>query len=249
MYYIDGTNTTTHVNYKLLDESGKVLKDYVNEACFSAITYAIIPAGTAVVQIYHDKSMVPYKASEIKRWIQEITELGFPATFVEDKQSDTERQNAYVAASVQTDMSELALKLLRHGEEPKQDTSGDKFYRFEIKLGDYTYKSHLVSGLMLVRCLTESLICKVPGIYFEMVDKNPNLDKFQALQDAHKSLGSHDWYDSNRRHNTNHMITHKDNGPNVTKEKLFKNYQACGVLTLDHKGHNLGQLPKWNGNN
>lgn len=238
-YYIDDVSTSTFVHYKLLAEGGKILRDYTAESCFSALTYAVIPTDTAVVHIYHPKSMLPYKVPEIKRWIKEISEMGFTASFIEEVSNEFEKQNTYVAGTVQTDMCELAQKLLRHGIEPVIQNNVDQYYHFEIKLSDYKYKSHLVSALMLVRCLTETGICKVPEIYFQMLDANPNLDRFDALQTAHKKL-----HDMNISANSNHMITYRANSANnVSMETLLKNYKNCGVEVLG-RGY-LGQSVKW----
>lgn len=242
-YFITGAQTTTHVRYKLLDNTGKIVKDYPDEICFRAITYSPIPESAAVVHIYHEKTMVPYKVPEIRRWINDITEAGFAATFVEDAVSDVSKQKSFIAGTVQADMCELGQKLIRHGHEGSPDNE-DKYYRFEIRLSDFKYKSHLISTLMLVRCLTETGICLVPDIYFEMLDKNPNLDKFDAIQTAHKDLNKRM---SKHNYNYNHMITWVDNGSNVDRQTLLARYENCGHNVWTKEARNLGQTDKWRG--
>lgn len=242
-YCISGILTTTHVKYKLLDNTGKVVKSYPDEICFRAITYAPIPEATSVIHIYHEKSMVPYRVPEIRRWINDITEIGFATTFVEDVTSDATKQQNFIAGTVQTDMCEIGQKLLRHGHEAPPDDE-DPYYHFEIKLSDYKYKSHLISALMLVRCLTETGICLVPEIYFDILDKNPNADKFDTLQTAHKDLNKRL---SKSNYNYNHMITWVDNGTNVDPKTLLTRYQNCGFDVWTKEARNLGQTAKWCG--
>ncbi len=246
-YYNEKTATVKTVSFKLLDKTGKVISNHTDEACFSAITYYPIPNGVSVVAVHHRKSMVPYDVPAIKRWIADINEMGFPCSFVDDTiQTDFEKQKAFLQTTVHANMAELAQKLLRHGEEDKPKDSKDE-YVFEVRLDDFEYKSHFISTLMLIRCLTESLICKVPEIYLQMMDANPGASKFETLQNAHKKLGR---YGVDGNHNTNHMITFADNGSNVSKETLWKRYKDCGYKVFDPKlghYHSLGQASKWNG--
>lgn len=248
-YYNRSTGTIASVNFKLLDEGGKVIRDYVDQSCFSAITYAMIPRGTATVIIRHKKSMVPYKVLEIKRWIADINEMGFPCSFIEKPgPTEIERQKKYIHATVRGDLNELAIGLLNHGQEEAGQHGEDNYYNFEVSLKDFEYKSHFISTLMLVRCLTESIICKVPEIYFKMIDENPRADKFDTMQTAHKKLGTYGHNDS--YHNTNHMITYDGNGSNTTREKLWARYKKCGFKVMDgdtRLSHRIDQSEKWNG--
>ena len=248
-YYDHETETTSSVYFKLLDESGKVIRDYPGEACFSTITYALIPKGTAVVSIRHEKARVPYKVSEIKRWIADINEMGFPCSFVDEpRPSEIERQKEYIHATVNANMNDLAKKLLNHGQDRGEQSDEEKCYHFEVRVKDFEYKSHFISTLMLVRCLTETEICKVPEIYFQMMDADPATNKFDAMQTAHKKLGPYGH--ENHYHNTNHMITYDGNGSNVTQEKLWARYKACGFKVMDgdiERSHRIEQSNKWNG--
>lgn len=237
-YYNHNSKTTSAVNYKLLTSDGKVIHEYNGEACFSAITYYPVKQGTEVVRIKHMKSMLPYSVDAIKRWVSDLVEMGFPIYFLDDVVSEAELRNNYVRATTLDSVNEIADKILCHGQEVESKADDRNYYHFDIRFADFEYKSHFVSTLMFVRCLTESGICKIPEIYFQLMDKNPNADKFDMLQTAHK-----------KEHygNINHMATHIQNGSNVSKETLLARYQACGVKVREHKGYNIGQSDKWNG--
>ncbi len=246
-YYMANTPTTTYVWFKLLDATGKELRNFESQACFSPITYSKIPDGTAVVLVRHRKANVPYGVDEIKRWVADLNEIGFPCSFIEGEiQSACEKRKQFVCATTHVDTQEIAQKLLCHGQEQEeQSQSSEKdWHHFEVKVDDFKYKAHFVGTLMLLRCLTESLICKVPEIYFQMMDENPDADKFEVLQNAHKRLGEYGHNDS--WHNTNHMVTYEGNGANITKQKLWARYEKCGLKVLGDGSSR--QSDKWNGN-
>jgi len=123
-------------------------------------------------------------------------------------------------------------------------------YNFQINVCDYEYKSHLMGTLMLLRMLTETGLCMVPEIYFQMMDADPKADKFDILQTAHKKPREH-----NRFYgigNTGHMVTFDGNGRNVVKEKLFEQYKYSKYSVLhgsDKPGQYIPiqQSAKWNG--
>lgn len=244
-YFDEKKQTTSMVSYKLLGADGKVVLEHNRMGCFSAITYKAIPEGTEIVRVKHEKSMVPYSIASMKRWIADINEMGFPAYLLEDVgPNDEERRQIFVNETTHDLVLDITSQvLLCHTSKPKDfdaPTNDNDFYYFDLKLKDFEYKSHFISTLMLVRCLTETGICKVPHVYFQLMDKNPGADKFQTMQDAHKAQSYG---------NTNHMITWDGNGKNVSKQVLFDRYKTCAVKVRDHKGYNLGQSDKWNGSN
>lgn len=65
--------------------------------------------------------------------------------------------------------------------------------KFQVK--DYDRKIHLKAAMTLTRCLWEVSICHVAGRYFQIIHDNPMVDRFDALQSAHKDsewgLGGH----------------------------------------------------------
>ena len=124
-------------------------------------------------------------------------------------------------------------------------------HNFQINIKDYKYKVHFISTLMLIRALYESGICMVPDIYFQLVDANPTIDKFDALQTAHKPTRSKKEFLS-RWYNTNHMVTYDGNGSgeNVKKDTLFERYKDSKLDVLHGKDgdyFNLPQSPNWQG--
>lgn len=121
-------------------------------------------------------------------------------------------------------------------------------YLFEVDIGEYTYKEHLVATLMLVRSLFESGHNRVPECYFNIMDKEPNADKFIAIQRAHKE------YQNSNQHeyqNSNHMITAKNNGPgNVTKATLFSRWKRSNTSVYvgeNRSYHRTTYFDKWAG--
>jgi hypothetical protein len=172
--------------------------------------------------------------------IADINEMGFPCTFIEEQASETEKQNQFIDNTTHVHLIDFAQKLLRHEQENSSagdNDRGHEHYYFEVKLKDFVHKSHFISTLMLIRCLTETGVCETPNIYFQLMDKDPSADKFDIMQTAHK----------NSYGNINHKITYSGNGNNVKKEVLWARYEADGVGPLEHKGHNLGQSEKWIG--
>lgn len=118
---------------------------------------------------------------------------------------------------------ELWIKELNELGFPCQVEVKKKFVYFSILLDDFTYKAHLMCTLSLIRCLFEDYICIVPERYFNILAGDKSIDKFIALQDAHRNLG-----DGFNYANTNHMVTYRVNGNNVTKEELFERIKNTG---------------------
>ena len=127
------------------------------------------------------------------------------------------------------------------------EKSGEDAYVFEVNFKNFTYKAHLIHTLMLIRALYERYICVVPEIYFQMMDKNPSLDKFHAIQLAHR----YDFKDHPHSgwQNSNHMITYNGNGKPISYEKLLENYQSCRKVYYGKPGEyqSLGYSGKWCG--
>lgn len=125
---------------------------------------------------------------------------------------------------------------------PCSCSENDETFEFTVNLDEYTWKAHLISTLMLIRALIEGGINKVPEFFLTAIDADPKIDKFQALQDAHK--------DSRMRYyNSNHMITYQGNGRNVDSKTLHERYKNSAIKVYETKGdyHNVGQSDKWNG--
>lgn len=126
---------------------------------------------------------------------------------------------------------------------PCQDCDPEHHY-FRVKVEDLENKAHLLSTLMLIRAIYEDSICKVVEKYFQAIDENPDIDKFDLLQTAHKDLGGYA--------HTGHMITHSYNGKNINRETLFKRYKEFKIKVLDGKPNewqNIPQQQMWHGNN
>lgn len=85
--YIKGTPVNQYVNFKVLDENNKVVKDknnnpmeYVGYSCFAPITYNVIPSTVKRILIWRDIATLPYKYDFCVRWIAELNKLGFPCS-------------------------------------------------------------------------------------------------------------------------------------------------------------------------
>ncbi len=213
-------STSNYVWFKTLDADGKVLKDYPNVACFAQIASTSSYSGygmhknTATIHIYRSKSMMPYEPTEIQRWINDLNELGFPCRFVNDEgESDTDKQQSFVKATVKGPLQQFALKLFQ-GEHPEPENPNE-FYNFYVDLKDYSDKSHLFSTLSLIRMLSESYFDDVPEKYFQMLDENPTMDKFEALQNAHKNSNT----------SSGHCVTYSNNGENITLKQLMSRFK------------------------
>lgn len=122
--------------------------------------------------------------------------------------------------------------------EVKKD--GDVVY-FYLILKNFKYKAMINCTLQLVRCLFENGICIIPELYYQLVEKSPNKDKFLLLQDAHKDKILTENYA-----NTNHMVTHHRNRYNISKQDFEKNIVNSRATTFEHLGCRLDDL--WNGN-
>lgn len=224
-------NITGSVWFKLLDKDGNIINDHKANICFAQITLCPIKKNVATVLIYHENKRMPYKPSTIKRWIADINELDFPCRYI--CKEDENKQRKYISNTITHSFIELAEKTMRGNQTNEVE---DELHLFEIKLNDFKYKSHFISTLMLIRVLFEVGICNVPGIYLELMDKDPNADKFDMLQTAHKNTDG----------NTNHMITCYANGTNITSKTLWARYKECGEEVYTAKTH-LGQSKKWEG--
>ena len=109
---------------------------------------------------------------------------------------------------------------------------------FLVELADFQHKVHLNCTLQLVRFLTEIYICMIPDIYFNLLEKNTNLDPFHALQNANKMLSS---YKETTFYNSNHTCT-CGNKINVTKEELFANIAARQTGIYENGNHYIHGL-------
>lgn len=85
-YYISGTKVNSYVSYKLLDGDNKLAVTgdnpslYDNAACFSTVTYSLIPKTAKKIVFYRDISTIPYSYEIIERWVSELNKLGFPCS-------------------------------------------------------------------------------------------------------------------------------------------------------------------------
>jgi hypothetical protein len=83
-YFKEKKSTTTSVSWGLLDKDGNEFDAHSNYPCYSPITYSAIPANCVTIECYHSASMVPYELDAIRRWVEEITLLGFPCRLVDE---------------------------------------------------------------------------------------------------------------------------------------------------------------------
>jgi hypothetical protein len=229
-YHHQERSTSAQVWFKTLDGGGTVLKDYPGAACYAQIIaksydedyvkkypyYANygMHKDTKIIHVYRSKKDMPYDVPEIKRWIDDLNELGFPCRFAnDDVEGDDTKQEKWAKETIKKDVRAIALRFIRQGAAAPVDPN--KFYNFFVDIKDYDNKTHLFSTLTLIRMLSENYYDKVPELYFEMLDKDPKMDKLQAIQDAHKATNT----------NGGHCVTYSGNGSNVTRDKLFKRFE------------------------
>ncbi len=114
-----------------------------------------------------------------------------------------------------------------------------------FKLSDFKYKLHFVCALTLARTLAEKGICHLVELYFDSLAENPKLDKFEALQLAHRNIDKVcDYYE----YNTNHMVTFPGNGSaTVSKREFLDNLAREGSLMAVERAGRLTDL--WRGLN
>lgn len=238
-YYKD-IPTTSYVSFKLLSANRRLIIDYANNPCFANIAHGF-DEKTRFIQVYHEKRKVPYSVNEVKRWIDDLNEVGFPCSFENDLDKLIAQQVAYLNSTVNNDLENMALMVLRHGKEVPET-----HYNFFVKTNDFTNKNHLFSTLFLIRCLFESGINRVPEEYFKLMDNEPTLDKFDACQTAHKIVSNTTKkYDPLIYANTGHMITFDGNGKNITKAALMERF-TTRKTDLHDKGF-LRINFNWNG--
>lgn len=243
-YYKD-IPTTSYVWFKLLDGLGKEVENFPDSACYSVIAHGFDKRAKQI-HIYHEKAKIPYSIDCIKRWINDLNEMGFPCSFINDESPDdpSKKSEQFAKTTINDGLIDMALLLMRHGNEPPG--SPDKFHNFYVELDKYEDKNYLFSTLSLVRCLTESGICKIPEVYFNIIDENPGIDKLEACQNAHKKVsGKNERYDPRCYANTGHMITFDGNGTNVTRESLMARFKKAKVDLRDPGSLKINA--SWNG--
>lgn len=228
-YHIPSRATSLYIWFKLLDKNGKVLRDYGMQGCYGSITYQM-DTKTETIQVYRAEGLMPYNFAEVKRWIDDITDAGFPCELIYDPDatSDEMRQEKWAEATAASKkMKEIILAFREHGLQkanPYNDyvwgKPGPQNYKFNVHLKDYANKSHLFSTLTLIRMLSESSMSTVPEIYFNMMDADPLRDKFEAIQEAHRGPVN----------GGSHAVTYKGNGKSITREAIMKKFKAKNNL-------------------
>jgi hypothetical protein len=110
---------------------------------------------------------------------------------------------------------------------------------FAIDVAQYKWKRHLGSTLMLIRALWEMGVCLVPELYFDLLRKKRSIDKFTALQIAHKSIKKHE---IGSYAASNHMITYQGKGDaNITAANFWKKLEN-GDIPVYHSKYVYGGI-------
>lgn len=240
-YYKDAP-VNHNVWFKLIDADGKLVDDFPGYACFGEITHGF-DENAAMVQVYQQKRLVPYSRVEIQRWINDINEMGFPCFFEEELDPTLSMIGDYLRQTVHDGIEDMGLMMMRHGLPlPKSH------HNFFVNTHDYEDKNHFFSTLSLIRCLIQSGINKVPEEYFKLMDENPQRDKLEAVQIAHRIVTcKRKPYDPKLYAPTDHMVTFDGNGENITKDALMARF-AERKVNLRDKGY-LRIHANWNGAN
>lgn len=234
-YYNSKCYPGYNVSYKLLDKNNRLIEDAVNHPCFSEISYGPISENVVWIIVHSRKEITPYSIESIERWITDLNEIGFPCSFSSfDKTSSAKnKKGVFIGDGISFSPRKDIIN-----REKILDAVSD-CHNFIININDYVYKTHLISTLMLIRALYEQGICRVPQIYFQMIDENPATDKLDAIQSAHKVRHGHGG-------GSGHMITYPGNGGNVSSKILFENFKKSklGVYTATSS---LNYSGKWCG--
>ena len=102
---------------------------------------------------------------------------------------------------------------------------------FRINLKDMETKNQFGSTLTLIRCLYEANSVKIPERYLVALDNDPTMDKFEALQNAHKvgelPLG--------------HNVTSRALGSNITLQKLYERFKIDGRTPFSESGTSINK--------
>ena len=200
--YFKEKKSTYGVYFELHAE--QEVKKNSNTGCFSELTYSPIDAKWKSVLIKEPINIIPYEPREIKRWLRDLNELGFPCHF----------------------------------------EGIDEHLKIRLVLKEFKSKPHLSSTLMLIRLLWEMGMNKIPDIYFQVMDANPNANKFIQLQKAHKHPSL---METTRNYghgytpppyptfNTNHTVTSHRQLQNISRAELFKRLKAGKSVWAIHE--------------
>lgn len=203
-FYHEKNLTDLSVSYQTLNEDDKLIYDYHQQGCFSALSYGTIPSEVKKVVVIRRLRCIPYVIEIVRKWVEEISGLGFPCTLMETKQ---------------------------HGEQT---------CNFVVDLAQYKWKAHFISTLMLIRALYETGIACTPERYFTLLEEKPDGDKFEMLQNAHRTISK---CKDGVYYNTNHMITYSGNGNNVSFDELLKNF--TNTARAIYQSHNYSMYRLW----
>lgn len=168
--YFKGRDHDVYVTY-VFEGNGKTT-EHARQACYASI-FRQVPEWVKSILLKENMSRVGYDEPEIKRWIDDLNEMGFPC----------------------------------HLE------GVDETVRIRLVMDEFKSKVHLCSTLSLMRLLWEGYYSKIPEIYFTALDENPEADKIEVLQVAHKKGGA----------GQGHCVTGTFNGtPNVERKLLLE---------------------------
>jgi len=115
-YFRQDRSKDAYISIRLLDKDGNVLNDYPAAGCHGVIKSTMNPK-TACINTYRKKSLLPYDPTEIQRWVDDLNEMGFPCTFLNNEGAigDDKKQELWVGDTINADLQDMALVLRRHG--------------------------------------------------------------------------------------------------------------------------------------
>jgi hypothetical protein len=79
-----------NVRYKVLDEEDKHISYYIfsnGTACFSAVTYGLVPANARSILVWWSKEYTPYTLEQRKQWLRIIRAYGMPVWFEKEEEN------------------------------------------------------------------------------------------------------------------------------------------------------------------
>lgn len=84
-YFVSQREKQSYFSYRLM-RGEEVHVERTNEACFSAVTYGSVGPSVTHFVAFQEKKVVPYDAPGVKRWCEDLRELGFPIHESETKE-------------------------------------------------------------------------------------------------------------------------------------------------------------------
>lgn len=194
-YYNDKVNPfnqSIYLNFFFLSKNRELISRHLKEICFAYLNRSVFNPTAKYIQLIHPENKVPYSKDFVESFIKDLNEMGF--------------------------YCKLSKPFWGKGSWSYNDTVlNENDYVFELDLKKFEKRVHLLNTLVMIRTLIEPFADRVPSYYKEIIEANPSVDKFIALQQAHKKI--------DKRVNVGHIVVPLDSEP-VSKEDVWEYYKS-----------------------